>query len=307
MKCCQENDIDIIVMDFPHMFRNLLPVLKKMDIPVTVQQHNIEYLTMRSLSKIKNMSLIKRLVYYLESKRLEWYEKGVYKRDIIRSFSFFSETDKVFFENKLKVKQKCEVIPLGANTCENALNPFYAQQKNIMFVGKMSGEANTAAAVWYTRNVFPIVKNKIPEAKLYIVGAEPGEEVKALANDSVIVTGGYDKPDSHYENSMLVIVPVFNGGGVKGKLLEAVSFKRPIVATVHGIGGTKFKKDIHVKVSDDIQGFAEQCIDILSNPMEYREMVEKAYDLFICEYTWTSIGVKYENFLQETINGAMEK
>jgi len=34
---------------------------------------------------------------------------------------------------------------------------------------------------------------------------------------------------------------------------------------------------------------------------------EKAYDLFICEYTWTSIGVKYENFLQETINGAMEK
>lgn len=300
-KCCDNNNIDIIIMDFPHMFKDVINTIKKRNIPLTIQQHNIEFLTMRSLSQVKSMSWLKKPIYYLESKRLEWYEKHIYKSNLIKSFSFFSESDKSFFEKNLKVTQKCSVIPLGANLVSTNVSSFYNQKKNILFVGKMSAVPNIDAAIWFAKKVFPLIKSKVEDAELYIIGANPSDNVLSLENDSIHVPGGYEQPDEYYENSMLVVVPVFNGGGVKGKLLEAIAFKRPVVATEHGIGGTKFEKDLHVKVSDNIEIFAEYCIDILNNPQNYTEMVDKANKLFGECYTWKSIGESYERFLQETI------
>ncbi len=60
----------------------------------------------------------------------------------------------------------------------------------VVFVGAMDYHANIDGALWFTREVWPQLVNRLPEAVLTIVGRNPSAEIRALANsERVEVTG----------------------------------------------------------------------------------------------------------------------
>lgn len=306
VRCADENNIDIIIMDFPHMALNLIPLHRKYkNIPITVQQHNIEYLTMRNVSKISHMCFLKKTIWFIESIRLEIFEKLLYHTKLISSYTFFSIKDKEYFEEKLNFKNKSlSVIPLGADEHHslNESNNLSANCSNILFVGKMSSEVNISAAVWFVTLVLPLIKKSIPNARLYIAGADPDKEIKKLNCQEIIVTGGFKSPDEIYNISNLVVIPVFYGGGVKGKLLEAISYKKPVVTTSHGIRGTLFQDQVHLILADNPEKFAQACIQVLNTNSSYNDMASRAYDLFRDKYAWNIIGKQYCSYLESLVN-----
>lgn len=302
LQCAERHDIDIVILDFPHMLPDIMPLhVKYPHIPITLHQHNIEYKTMRSVSKAGTMTPVMRFVWLAESFRLEWYEKLIYHFNIVKAFTFFSKDDKIFFQKYLNYKNAVlEVIPLGAD-CPLTSVPPSPLAHTMLFVGKMSSEVNTEAAVWLCRKVLPLVQKEIPDIRLVIAGASPSPKVQALSSESVIIAGGYDTPDKFYHSASIVVIPVFYGGGVKGKLLEAVSFKRPVITTQHGAMGTNFINGKHILVRDTCDSFARACIDVLKNPEAYEDMVNQAFVLFYNAYSWEIIGKNYDHFLNKLI------
>jgi len=300
LKIIEEKGVDIIIVDFPNMARNIIPVKKRYpDLPITINQHNVEFVRMRDMEKIRTIPLYKRIAYYLESLRLERYERKIYKSGLFDGISFFSEDDCTFFENNIDTANaKLQVIPLGAN--DYGKKPLELNNKTMLFVGRLDSIAitNVEAALWFTKEILPLILRKVPDAKLILAGANPSEEVLNLQNENIKVIPNFESLESIYNTTDIVVIPLLSGGGVKGKLLEAVAFRKHIVTTSHGIEGTLFKKNEHLALAESAEDFADECIKILNGMDQYKEREQRAYQLFLSEYEWKSIGGKYFDFVK---------
>ena len=306
MDVINKNKIDAIIIDFPNMALNIKGIDKK--IYITLNEHNIEFERMRSMGKIRTISCIRRLMYIIESYRLEIYESWLYRSDILNSITFFSKKDKEKFELRWKgVNSELRVFPLGGNARTQESN--LINDKNLLFIGRLDKVAipNVEAALWMAYKVFPLIIQDIPEAKLIIAGANPSKEISDLSNyKNIVIIPNYISMSDVYSLSNIVVLPLLSGGGVKGKLLEASAFRKIIVSTDHGIEGTDFRNNEHVLVANNEQDFANACISALKNTDDYMKMAEKSHQLFAEKYEWGTIGANYNEFLNNRVIGCSQ-
>lgn len=292
VKCIEKNSIDVINVDFPHLCVNLLDL--KINVPIVLNEHNIEWMLYRRISRSQT-NLLKKLAYYIDSFRLKSYEKMILNKLPIRVFTFVSESDKGAFIQDYKINpEKCFDVPVGADI-RNTKEKIQGKGKKIIFVGKMSYGPNIEAVEWFVNGIFPKIKNAVENVKFYAVGKDPDERVKKLASDDVIVTGSVDCVEPYYSEADLVVIPLKNGGGVKVKLLEAISYVKPIVSTSIGVEGTIYAHRHIIPIADDAEVFAEKCIDILNDKTSCNDEV---YKIFLKNYTWLGIGEKYKRILE---------
>lgn len=299
----EKEDIDLIIVDFPNMAQNVIKIKKKNPtLKMTINQHNVEFKRMRELNAIKTIQMYKRVAYWLESLRLEMYERNLYKKGLFDSITFFSEDDRKFFEENINVnKSVCKTIPLGAN--DYNMKPCYSNSKTMLFVGRLDSIAitNVEAALWFVKSIFPKILKEVSDAKLIIAGANPCEDIKKCECANISVIPNFSTLNDVYDKADIVILPLLSGGGVKGKLLEAIAFRKHIVTTNHGIEGTLFEDKKHVALCNDDKSFADACIDIMRNPDMYEEREKNAYELFKQMYDWDAIGTIYNQFMMNMI------
>lgn len=289
--CIKTNKIDVINVDFPHMCSNLLDLA--VTLPIVLNEHNIEWKVYKTIANSQK-NVMKKIAYWVDSFRLKRFEDEVFKKLNIVKVTFVSENDMDYMTRVgLVDKEKCALIPVGADIklSKTRKKKEISKGKNIIFVGKMSYGPNIEAVTWFVNQIFPEILRQVPNTKFYIVGKDPVEEVKSLKSENIIVTGIVDSVDEYYDIADLVVLPLKNGGGVKIKLLEAVSFRKTIVSTSVGTEGTIYADGETISVIDDTYGFAEKCIEaLLSNT---KDRTKAAYDIFIKNYTWEIIGKKY--------------
>ena len=295
---CEINSPDLIIVDFPQMMGVLTDELLS-KYKIVLKQGNIEFKTMENIANsISNP--VKKIVYKLVSKQFEKYEYLLYNNDKIDLFTFVSIEDKKYFENHYN-KKNTYLLPVGAEM--KALRTEYSS-KIISFVANMSYPPNINGANWLLDNVWEKIQKNHTDAQLYIVGKEPPVKFKQYAerHNNVVVTGMVESVESYYEDSMLVVIPVFNGGGVKVKLLEALGYGKLVVTTTKGIEGTEFVSSEHLLVTEDPQEFANYCCDVLTNSEKYSEIRKNATLKMQDTYTWLSIMNQFESYLLKFFN-----
>jgi glycosyltransferase involved in cell wall biosynthesis len=294
VKCYIEKKIDIVMVEFPQMLgnisRNILNSGK-----VILYQHNTEWMSLYSNGKsISN--LIIRLIYYIESKRMKSLEKKFYLSYKIGLYAFVSTEDKSYFENEYK-KNNTYLLPVGANIHNLGMPPKIVNSHKIVFVGKMSYYPNIYAAKWFINNVWGKVVDVVQDATIYFVGKDPSEEVNNLACDNVVVTGTVDSVESYYDMTNLIITPIFHGGGVKTKLLEALSYGKHVISTTKGIEGTDFKDNVQLTIADNADDFSKACIQGLLYPEKFTNIITKAKQEVERKFSWSSILRDYDKQL----------
>lgn len=291
-KCLQENNIDLINVDSPHMGLNLLEL--NTDIPIVINQHNIEWKVYENIASATSNSL-KSFVYRVEAKRFKRFEEYLYKKISISLMTFVSSEDREYFMKKYP-DLNTEQVPVGAidQKCKYDWNGL---SNKMIFVGKMSYAPNVEAVVWFAKNVFPIIKAKIKDAEFIVVGKEPTDDVWELGKiQGVTIMGAVDSLDNYYSCANLDVVPLLHGGGVKVKLLEGLGYSLPIVTTSIGVQGTIFDEN-YLLISNTAEDMAEQCISFLENRKKYRELYETTFDVFKNNYTWQAVGEHYNTLL----------
>ncbi|MGU8379397.1 glycosyltransferase [Clostridium perfringens] len=287
-------DIDLIILDMPQLYYNLP---QNNEIPVVLTQHNIEYKTFFNISK-NSKNIFKKLVFFFEGIKLKIFEKNFLKEKCVDMCTFISEDDKNFFEINFP-KMKSVLIPFGY---EFVNKDYLKMKKNrIVFTGKMDYQPNIDAVKYFTSNIFNIIEKNVENVEFYIVGKNPTREVLELKRNNIIVTGAVDNVEKYIDESELIVIPLLSGGGVKIKLLQALGRENIVVTTDKGIEGTMFKNGEHVLVENTSNEFALRCIDVLNNRNKYEYLVANSKNLITREYSWKSIGEKYNNILSELI------
>lgn len=149
-------------------------------------------------------------------------------------------------------------------------------RKDIIFVAGFKHPVNIDAAVWFCKEVFPSVKKQIPDIKLYIIGSYPTEEVLALASDSIIVTGtvSEERLIQYYREARLTVVPLRAGAGVKGKVIESIFNKVPLITTSIGAEGIA-NPDNNFIIADDAPLLAEKIVALYPDFEQLNVMASK--------------------------------
>ena len=152
-------------------------------------------------------------------------------------------------------------------------------RKDLLFVGGFGHKPNVDAILWFVKDVFSQIVNKIPEIKLNIVGSNPTQDIKNLKSDNINVLGYVSDEDleKFYSETRIVVVPLRYGAGIKGKVIEAMTKGVPIVTTSVGVEGLENIENLFY-ISDNADDFANSIIKYYSNEEILRNISDKYYD-----------------------------
>lgn len=144
---------------------------------------------------------------------------------------------------------------------------------SLVFVGGFGHPPNIDGILWFVRECWGTVKAAVPETTLTIVGNKPPPEVQELGTLPGIAVAGY-VPDVApcLDAAAVSIAPLRYGGGMKGKVTEALSFGLPVVTTGFGAQGFGATHGVHMAIHDDAPGFAQACIGLLQSPEKARQL-----------------------------------
>jgi GT2 family glycosyltransferase len=133
----------------------------------------------------------------------------------------------------------------------------FAERDSLIFIGGFRHPPNTDAMLWYATEILPILREKLPGVKTYVIGSDVPATIKKLAAEDFIVTGYVPDITPFFTGCRVSISPLRYGAGVKGKINLAMSYGVPVVATSSSIEGMYLTPDIDVLVGDDPEAFAD--------------------------------------------------
>ncbi|MFH1612322.1 MAG: glycosyltransferase family 4 protein [bacterium] len=253
------------------------------NIPTVLHQNNIESLNYLSVIKKRKISKLKKIRLFFEYYKYKKYEFNICKK--------FNCCLMVSLEEKEILKKNCSKVKTdlllnGVDSdyfkpMETKIEPF-----SLVFTGTMYYEPNIDAMEYFCQNIFPLLKEKIPLVKLYIVGQKPPQKIINFGKDeNIIVTGFVEDIREYIAQSCIYIVPVRTGGGTKTKILEAWSMEKPIISTLFGAMGLNYISNENIIIADTSLEFVDKIIMLFENEnmrielgKKGRETIEKKYD-----------------------------
>lgn len=222
---------------------------------------------------------IKKTALYFEystMKRFEYNSRVRYHKCIITS-----EVDKAALSDA-----NIEVIPNGVDT-EYFKPCNVTKDIDLIFTGNMGYFPNIDAMKYFCNEVFPAILKVNKEIKLFIVGADPSSEIKALNNNKNVFVTGFVKDIREYLNRAKVfIAPLRSGSGIQNKILEAMSSSLPVVTTSYGNAGIKAHSEQHLLLADETEEFARSAIRLLRNEKEGGRLGGNARKFVEQDFSW---------------------
>ena len=170
----------------------------------------------------------------------------------------------------------------------------FKKRKDIMFVGGFTHKPNADAVLWFVRDILPMILDKIPDLKFYIMGSNPPESILGLANDNIIVKGFVtdEELEWHYQNCRISVVPLRYGAGIKGKVVEAMRYGMPVVTTSVGAEGITGAENI-LCIGNKPKAIARDLVELYNDKNALQEMSERSYEYikknFSMESAWSVI------------------
>ncbi|MDQ4012157.1 MAG: glycosyltransferase family 4 protein [Thermoproteota archaeon] len=249
----------------------------KPEVPILLIEHNIEHLLALQRFMVAVTQQEKSYFWSEYIMTLKW-ERLMWKRATV--CVALTNEDKITME-RLEPNIDIRMIPDGSdhlkkidvfttllsNSFEHSL--ISNNCPSILFVGNFAYEPNIDAALYFSRQIFPLILKDVPDAKLFLVGNAPPPEICSLTSSKQIeVTGSVASLIPFYKHADVVICPLRIGGGVKVKVLEALSFGKAIVSTSVGAQGLDLSSHRAMAIADDPTDFAENVVRFLVQPEE---------------------------------------
>lgn len=284
----------------PHLPQTQTPiVLVDQTIEFQVYQHYIE--TLRTFPK----NLLKPLLY-LDVFKIKHWELYFWKK--VDRVIAVSEADK---RKMLSLCQnlKVETVPNGAG--EDLLSAWkpkktIPRKPIIFFQANFDWLQNVEAAQNLVFKVFPLIKEKVPDALCLIAGQNAlkkmgeikikGVKIVDLKNSDI---NGVIKA---YQSASVFLAPLEGPGGTRLKILGAMAVGVPVITTKVGIEGIEAKDGKEVIIANTWQEMAEKTVRLLKDSSFSSKIAQNARKLVEEKYSYQSIAQTLIKIYKDVIN-----
>ncbi|CAM4050386.1 glycosyltransferase family 4 protein [Roseateles saccharophilus] len=135
----------------------------------------------------------------------------------------------------------------------------------VVFTGSMDWEANVDGIRFYLEEVWPLVRARVPDAQLRVVGKNPPASLVQRNLPGVSFTGFVDDVRDHTRDAQAFVIPLRVGGGTRIKAFEAMAMGLPVVSTTIGIEGLDVDDGVHFLRADGVEALADATCKLLAD------------------------------------------
>lgn len=275
-------DFDVVHADQLNMAQYALPFTKSRKV---LDLHNALWVLYKRLSE--TLPLTKPMKYILMR---DWRLLKQYEGQMCRTFDAVlavSQEDKLALI-EAGARLDMTVIPIAIDTDEQAQIPRQPRSPHIVHIGTMYWPPNIAGITWFLDEIYPLVKQQVPDVRCTLIGARPPASItdRAKADSSLTVTGYVEDPIPYLADSSMMVVPLKAGGGMRVKILNALSQGIPMVSTTVGCEGINVTNGEDILVADSPEDFADATTRLLTNSILNRQITEKGRTMVVNTYDY---------------------
>lgn len=254
--------------------------------------HNAEYALQRVFFEVdrENMRRLPAAVYsFIQTQRIERYERTICEQ--VDAVIAVSEEDAEALR-PFRKDGHVAVVPSGIfSGAYNGANEHLDLGKHVLtFTGKMDYRPNVDAMLWFTDSVLPEVHQRIPDARLYIVGQKPHARLEALRDQPCVeITGWVADIQPFLQATDVYVAPLRMGSGTKLKILEAMAAGKAVVATPIAAAGLSRELKDTMLIAERESELAEAIVSLLQDPAR-RDLLGEAAKAAVREhYDWSRL------------------
>jgi glycosyltransferase involved in cell wall biosynthesis len=194
------------------------------------------------------------------------------------------------------------VTPNGVDTQYNHLEDVKPIPNSLIFNGALTYNANYDAVAYFLAEIFPLIRQQAPEARLRVTGSTVGVDLDSLPLDGKVELTGYlaDIRPAVAE-SWACVVPLRLGGGTRLKILEAMSLGAPVISTAKGAEGLEVEDGVHLLIAESPDEFAGQVLRVLRSADLRQELAHNAARLVGEKYEWSHIGAGFRQAVERLV------
>ncbi len=292
-----ERNHDVVVCDFLVPSINLA---RDRRCPAVLFQHNVESMIWRRHYEVQT-NKIKKAFFRNQWQKMYWYE-----REACLAFDAVvavSRNDCDQMRNEFGLTQVYDV-PTGVDTeffrpAGTAREPF-----ELVFTGSMDWMPNEDAITYFIEKIMPRINDWNPQVSLTIVGRNPGERLKAMAesNRQIKITGRVDDVRPYIDKASAYIVPMRVGGGTRLKIYEAMAMGKPVISTTVGAEGLPIRDGKELLIADQPEDFAQAVIRALSDATLAANIGERARALVCERFGWERAAQAFMQVCEKVVN-----
>lgn len=220
-------------------------------------------------------------VFRLEAARLKKYEAAIFAD--FRYKTIISRQDRDFIAHPRH--KDIAIVPNGIHT--SYFHPLdLPKSYDLVFTGNMNYAPNIEAAVYLVKKVLPLVKEKFPEIKVLLAGANPSYQVQMLQAPDVTVSGWLPDIREAYASARVFVAPLFIGTGVQNKVLEAMAMNVPCVTTQLVNNGVGAASNCHLLIANTPEEFARHIGTLLTSRELTEQLIKRALAFVHENYSW---------------------
>lgn len=253
------------------LIRELLPRAR-----VVLDQHNVE--SDRFVEFARRQRGIRRMVGDAEARAAIRYERRVLHG--VNAVGAISESDARGLRDLAGVDARVvphvvSIAPMVERSPESG---------RLCYAGKLSWEPNARGVDWFCREVWPIVRQRLPEATLEIAGIglpqdATGRQItpSAWRASGITMLGFRRDIDAVYARSAAMIAPLFGAFGISIKLLEAFRHGIPVITTPDGAWGLPVENGRELFIESEPGAFAARVVELATSRASRGRLQAAAY------------------------------
>jgi len=276
-KCLVEYDLKLVRFEYANMayYAQFIAGL-----PKVLVEHDTSIYTLTNSYEKPVLGTIFRFFDWLNWRR--------FQKNIYRYFDWiitFTEEDCKLVRREAN-PGRITVIPIGLDL--KLYNCFAETDKNIdiLFVGHLPHYPNLDGLRYFVQEIFPLIKNKIPDVKFSIIGSGISKENFGIKSDENIeVIGEVEDVKPYLARAKLMVAPIRLGGGIKVKILEAMAMGIPVVAAKNAARGLKAEDNKDIYAADSPGDFADKVLVLLQDEFKRKAVGKNARSVIVINYS----------------------
>lgn len=171
---------------------------------------------------------------------------------------------------------------------------------SLVFVGTMNWYPNVDAVLFLLKEVWPLLKQRVPHLTLDIAGSNPPDSVVVLGRslDGVTVHGFVDDVRPLIDSATLFVCPIRDGGGTKLKILDAFAMRKCLVAHPIACEGIDVTPNRDVVFATEPAEYVDTITALLDDEPRRQAIGTEARKLVEQHYSFRSIGEQFAALME---------
>ncbi len=260
------------------------------------------------LGALRRADGVKGNAQHLLRHRLMWAKQRAYVRRLLPRFTactVVSEQERALLREIDPNYDAVELIPNCIYSTDYSAVRAIKEPDTLIFTGAFTYNANYEAMVWFLQEVFPLVRQKVPDVQLIITGDHAGKPLPTTEN--ITLTGFIDDVKTAVARAAVSIVPILQGGGTRLKILEAMALRTPVISTTKGAEGLAATNGEHLLLADTPEEFAAATTTLLADPDRRQTVANKAHHLVLNHYDWNVIMPRFLALVDRVANATTSR